>query len=80
MPEPATTPMDKIPGEARPRICQACGESYEYSLADSRATRFHCDNCAVLPEAARKSLTRLARRIRNLERELRALRKNVAGS
>jgi hypothetical protein len=62
-------------GETRTRTCHACGGAYEYPLAESRATRFHCDNCATLPAAARKSLERLSARVRKLERAIKDLTK-----
>jgi hypothetical protein len=56
--------------ETKARQCQACGESYEYPLPGSPATRFHCDNCAGLPERARKAMGRMMTRIRALEKAI----------
>jgi hypothetical protein len=59
--------------ETKNKTCSACGQAYEYPLKGSLATRFHCENCATLPAAARKALERLSTRLRKLEKELKKL-------
>jgi hypothetical protein len=66
------------PKETKTRRCQACGESYEYPLPGAAATRFHCDNCAGLPERARKAMGRLMTRVRALEKAVAELEKKAA--
>jgi hypothetical protein len=50
--------------------CQVCGSEYTYPEKGSHATRFHCHTCAALPEAIRKILTKMSKRIQTLERKL----------
>ena len=56
----------------RDKTCQICGEEYTYPEKGSRATRFHCEDCAELPPNHRKILTRMSKRIRALERKLKS--------
>ena len=50
--------------------CQVCGTEYIYPEKGSPSTRFHCEVCAGLPEAVRKAMGRLAKRVQELERKL----------
>jgi uncharacterized Zn ribbon protein len=51
------------------KTCQICGSEYTYPEKGSNATRFHCDQCADLPPAQKKILTKMAKRITALERK-----------
>jgi hypothetical protein len=57
----------------RQRTCRACGKKFDYPVKGSAATRHHCEDCAVVPAATRKTLERLNSRVTQLENQLRRL-------
>jgi len=63
----------KLQPATREKTCQVCGSTFIYPEKGSKATRFHCESCADLPVHFRKTLTRLGKRIRTLERKIRTL-------
>ena len=60
----------KLLPATRDKTCPVCGKTYVYPEKGSRATRFHCETCAVLPAHFLKVLTRLGKRIQALETKL----------
>ena len=60
--------------ETTRRTCRACGESYAYPGHKSRATRFHCERCVLVPEEVRRAFEVMRRRIDRLSKEVEALR------
>ena len=52
------------------RRCKACGTTFTYPVARSAATRFHCESCATLAPALRKTFEQLTRRVNQLEKQL----------
>jgi hypothetical protein len=60
----------KLQPATKEKTCQVCGTAFVYPEKDSRATRFHCEACAVLPASFLKVLNRLGKRIQTLERKL----------
>lgn len=62
--------MEKATSGQRLRTCRACGKKFEYPVKGGDATRHHCADCAVLPEATRRILERLHTRVAQLERQL----------
>mgnify|MGYP001555946315 CR=1 FL=1 len=62
----------KLQPATRDKTCPVCGAAYIYPEKGSRATRFHCEDCAVLPAHFRKILTRLGKRIQTLEKKLKS--------
>lgn len=57
----------------RTRTCRACGQSFEYPLKGSNATRHHCEQCVEIPVAQRRVAERLLARVESLERALKQL-------
>lgn len=54
----------------REKTCQICGTEYIYPEKGTNATRFHCEACSDLPANQKKILTKMAKRIQTLERQL----------
>lgn len=64
--------MAQPANELQTRTCRACGQAYSYPVIRNRATRFHCETCAELPEPVRETFEKFAKRIKELERRLAA--------
>jgi predicted aldo/keto reductase-like oxidoreductase len=60
----------KLQPASKDKKCQICGTEYTYPQKDSRSTRFHCELCAELTPIHRKVMSRMAKRIQQLERKL----------
>jgi len=54
----------------RNRTCRACGQSFEYPLKGSAATRHHCEQCVEIPASYRRVVERLLIRVEALEAKL----------
>ncbi len=52
------------------RTCRCCGESYGYPERKSVATRAYCENCVQIPQASRKAMGRLRRRLERLAKKV----------
>ena len=63
---------------SKEKTCQVCGTGYTYPEKGTNATRFHCAACAALPDAFRKILTKMSKRIQSLERKLKSQEKGTA--
>ncbi len=56
--------------ELQIRSCRSCNGNYDYPIIKSRATRFYCDNCALLPDTVRAVLESMNKRIKAIEKKL----------
>jgi len=65
--------MAKPQPATRIRTCRACGKQFEYPIKGSRATRFHCEECVIIPAGIRTIFERLSTRIQKLEHTLKRL-------
>ena len=61
-------------GELHTRTCRACGRPYEYPVCKSLATRAHCENCAMLDPAIRRTFEQFQRRLKGMEHEVNTLK------
>jgi|GEM_PF-350087 len=72
--------MSKPQPITRIRTCRACGKQFEYPIKGSMATRFHCEECIVIPPDIRKASERLFARIQKLELTVKRLETKAAAS
>ena len=70
--------MSKPQPVTRLRTCRACGKQFEYPLKGSIATRFHCEECVVIPPDTRKVAERLFARLQKLEFTVKRLEQKAA--
>ncbi len=61
--------------EIKKRVCRCIGRKFEYPVAKSGATRFHCPDRAVLKPELRKIFEQLTRRLKRHEAEIEKLKK-----
>ncbi len=61
--------------EIKKRVCRCCGRKFDYPVARSGATRFHCSDCATLKPELRKIFEQLTRRLKRHEAEIEKLKK-----
>ncbi len=61
--------------EIQKRVCRCCGRKFDYPVAKSGATRFHCPDCATLKPELRKIFEQLTRRLKRHEAEIEKLKK-----
>jgi hypothetical protein len=69
--------MAKPQPPTRIRTCRSCGKQFEYPIKGSTATRFHCEECVILPEEIRLVAERLFARIQQLENKLKLAEKKT---
>lgn len=60
--------------ELQKKTCKCCNRGYDYPQPKSRATRFHCPDCATLKPELRKVFEGLNRRVKRLESGLAKLK------
>ncbi len=61
--------------EIKKRVCRCCGRTFDYPVAKSGATRFHCPDCAALKPELRKVFEQLTRRLKRHDVEIDKLKK-----
>ena len=61
-------------GELQTRTCRACDRQYDYPVRKSLATRAHCESCAMLDPAIRRTFEQFQRRLKGMEHELNTLK------
>jgi len=62
--------MPERDDELQVRVCRACNAGYDYPVIKSRATRFYCETCALLPDDARATFEKMNKRLKDLEKKL----------
>ena len=72
--------MPKPQPATRLRTCRACGKQFEYPLKGSTATRFHCEECVLIPPDTRKVAERLFSRLQKLELTVKRLEQKAASA
>jgi len=52
--------------ELQQRACRACGQTYDYPVLKSQATRFYCASCMELPPPVRATFEQFNKRLKAL--------------
>ena len=64
--------------EAKKRTCRCCNRTYAYPVPRSRATRFHCTECAALAPSLRRVFEEMNRRLKRNEAAVEKLTQQVS--
>ena len=56
--------------QTKQRFCRCCNRRFEYPVPKSRATRFHCPDCAQLKPELRKVFEQFNRRLKQVAVDL----------
>ena len=65
----------KLQPATHEKKCQACGIMYTYPEKGQNATRYLCADCNAMPPYAKHVLTKLGKRLHQLERKVERLSK-----
>ena len=64
--------------EIQKRNCRCCNRKFDYPVLRSKATRFHCPDCAPLKPELRKIFELMNRRLKQHQADLEKLKAKLS--